>query len=113
MEQRTKPRSSEAASVSRLSNCFSSERNQTKSAADFYSTLALSSTADFAISTRHSVTSRIHSNSRAFCYLIFSTRHLNATLENRETGEKFITSQAIGPLSNRYTFHPLCGGPKQ
>src|ERR1700735_1174674 len=113
MGQRTNERSSEAASVSRLSKRFSSASNQTRSAADFYSTLAVPSTPHFAISTRHSVTSRIHRKSRAFCDLIFSTRHLNATLENRETGEKFITSQAIGPLSNPYTFHPLCGGPKQ
>jgi hypothetical protein len=95
MDQRTKPRSSGAASISRLSNGFSSQRNQTKSAADFYSTVALSSRLHFAVSTRHSVTSRIHRNSRAFCYLIFSTRHLNATLENREIGEKFTTSPSL------------------
>src|SRR6202046_5908339 len=40
-------------------------------------------------STRHSVTSRIQRNSRAFCYLIFSTRHLNATPEKRGNSEKF------------------------
>jgi len=33
-------------------------------------------------SSRHSVTSRIDRNSRPLCYLIFSTRHLNATLQN-------------------------------
>ena len=95
MEQRRQATSSEAASISRFLNRFSSGRNQTRSAADFYSTLALSSTADFAISTRHSVTSRIHSNSRAFCYFIFSTRHLNATPENREIVEKFNTSPSL------------------
>src|ERR1700735_2233605 len=95
MNQRTKARSSEAASISRLSNRFSSEHKRIKSSAEFYSTLALSSTADFAISTRHSVTSRIHRNSRAFCSLTFSTRHLNATLENRETVEKFTTSPSL------------------
>ena len=42
-------------------------------------------------STRHSVTSRIASNSRLLCYLIFSTRHLNATLEKRNLVEKFNT----------------------
>jgi hypothetical protein len=42
-------------------------------------------------STRHSVTIRIASNSRLLCYLIFSTRHLNATLEKRNRVEKFNT----------------------
>src|ERR1700733_8637490 len=95
MEQRRQATSSEAASISRFLNRFSSGRNQTRSAADFYSTLALSSTADFAISTRHSVTSRIHSNSRAFGYLIFSTPHLNATPENHKNVEKFNTSPSL------------------
>ena len=40
-------------------------------------------------STRHSVTSRIGLNFRPLSYLIFSTRHLNATLENRNNVEKF------------------------
>jgi len=42
-------------------------------------------------STRHSVTSRIERNSRFLRYLTFSTRHLNATPENRENVEKFNT----------------------
>jgi hypothetical protein len=37
------------------------------------------------------VTSRIDRNSRSLCYLIFSTRHLNATPEKRKNGEKFNT----------------------
>ena len=51
----------------------------------------LSSNPVFANSTRHSVTSRIESNLRFFSYLIFSTRHLNATLEKRDNVEKFNT----------------------
>jgi hypothetical protein len=42
-------------------------------------------------STRHSVTGRIDRNSRLLCYLIFSTRHLNATLVKRNFVEKFNT----------------------
>jgi hypothetical protein len=42
-------------------------------------------------STRHSVTSRIASNSRFICYLIFSSRHLNATPVKRNFVEKFNT----------------------
>src|ERR1700735_4275685 len=95
MQQRSTARQSGASSLSRLSNCFSPESNATKSAAGFYSTLALSSTPHFAVSTRHSVTSRIQRNSRAFCYLIFSTRHLNATLEKHKNVEKFTTSPSL------------------
>jgi hypothetical protein len=51
----------------------------------------LSSTPDFSNSTRHSVTSRIAPNSRPLSHLIFSTRHLNATPENRINVEKFNT----------------------
>src|ERR1700733_9931679 len=51
----------------------------------------LSSSPLFANSTRHSVTSRIERNSRLLCYLTFSTRHLNATLEKRSFVEKFNT----------------------
>jgi hypothetical protein len=51
----------------------------------------LSSSPLFANSTRHSVTSRIECNSRLLCYLTFSTRHLNATLEKRSSVEKFNT----------------------
>ena len=56
-----------------------------KSAANFYSTLALSTRPIFANSTRHSVTSRIRHNSRSLSYLIFSSRHLNATPEKAPT----------------------------
>jgi hypothetical protein len=52
---------------------------------------SLSSSALSTNSTRHSVTSRIDSNSRPFSYLIFSSRHLNATPENRTNVEKFNT----------------------
>src|ERR1700735_477434 len=52
---------------------------------------SLSSSALSTNSTRHSVTSRINRNSCLLCYLIFSTRHLNATLENRNFVEKFNT----------------------
>jgi hypothetical protein len=51
----------------------------------------LSSSPLLANSTRHSVTSRIERNSRLLCYLIFSTRHLNATLEKYNLVEKFNT----------------------
>src|SRR6202046_1687991 len=51
----------------------------------------LSSSAFSTNSTRHSVTSRIKPNSRLLSYLIFSTRHLNATPENRNFVEKFNT----------------------
>src|SRR6202044_913198 len=51
----------------------------------------LSSSPLLANSTRHSVTSRIEPNSRLLSHLIFSTRHLNATLENRNFVEKFNT----------------------
>jgi hypothetical protein len=37
------------------------------------------------------LSSRIQRNSRLLCYLIFSTRHLNATLEKRNLVEKFNT----------------------
>jgi hypothetical protein len=52
----------------------------------------LSSSSVLANSTRHSVTSRIQRNSRFLNYLIFSTRHLNATLVKRTFVEKFNTS---------------------
>jgi hypothetical protein len=82
MDRRTTARSNEAASLMRRLNRFSSGNSASRSAADFYSTLILSSSPNFARSTRHSVTSRIHSNCRLLSHLIFSTRHLNATLEN-------------------------------
>src|ERR1700735_264373 len=49
----------------------------------------LSTSPVLANSTRHSVTSRIERNSRSLSYLIFSTRHLNATLVKRNLVEKF------------------------
>jgi hypothetical protein len=51
----------------------------------------LSSNVLLANSSRHSVTSRIAPNSRSLRYLIFSTRHLNATPEKRSNVEKFNT----------------------
>jgi hypothetical protein len=95
MQQNLKPRRSWVSSLSRLLNRLSPASNEAKSAADFYSTLVLSSSPDFAVSSRHSVTSRIQRNSRAFCYLIFSTRHLNATLEKHKNVEKFNTSPSL------------------
>jgi hypothetical protein len=56
----------------------------------------LSSSPVLANSTRHSVTSRIQRNPRFLSYLIFSTRHLNATLEKRNFVEKFNTFFAHG-----------------
>src|ERR1700735_5426742 len=53
--------------------------------------IPLSSNSALANSTRHSVTSRIQRNSRLLCYLTFSTRHLNATLEKCNLVEKFNT----------------------
>src|ERR1700735_645741 len=52
---------------------------------------SLSSSSFLANSTRHSVTSRIAPNSRLLSHLIFSTRHLNATLEKRKNVEKVNT----------------------
>src|ERR1700684_2983769 len=56
---------------------------------------SLSSTLISNDSTRHSVTSRIHRNSRLLSDLIFSTRHLNATLEKRHHVEKFNTCPSL------------------
>jgi RND family efflux transporter MFP subunit len=95
MEQRTKATPREAASISRLSNCFSPESKPAQICGQLLLDTSLSSTPHFAVSTRHSVTSRIERNSRAFCYLIFSTRHLNATLEKHENVEKFITLPSL------------------
>jgi hypothetical protein len=74
----------------------------------------LSSNPVFANSTRHSVTSRIQRNSRLLCYLTFSTRHLNATLEKCNLVEKFNTylrswkfrsgAQVLEPLENPHAF---------
>jgi hypothetical protein len=58
----------------------------------------LSSSPLLANSTRHSVTSRIQRNSRPLCYLTFSTRHLNATLEKRNLVEKFNSSSLFVPF---------------
>jgi hypothetical protein len=52
---------------------------------------SLSSTPISNNSSRHSVTSRIQRNSRLLNYLNFSSRHLNATLVNRKSVEKFNT----------------------
>src|ERR1700685_3869201 len=82
-------KSNEAAILARLSNCLfhASERVQIRRR--FLLDTSLSSIQISNDSTRHSVTSRIDRNSRAFCYLIFSTRHLNATHQKRENVEKF------------------------
>jgi hypothetical protein len=91
MKHRAVGKSNEAAILARLSNCFSSASERTRIRSRFLLDTPLSSTPDFANSTRHSVTSRIHRNSRGFSQLIFSTRHLNATLEKRINVEKFNT----------------------
>src|ERR1700735_1459789 len=74
----------------------------------------LSSSPLLANSTRHSVTSRIEPNSRPLCYLIFSTRHLNATLEKRNLVEKFNTclrffaaSRRLRRAAFRFCFRPV------
>jgi serine/threonine protein kinase/Flp pilus assembly protein TadD len=56
------------------------------------------------------VTSRIHRNSRLLSYLVFSTRHLNATLEKRKTAEKFNTCPSLlirRDFSKRFGIKPL------
>jgi hypothetical protein len=85
MQQRAASKPSGAAIRFRFSNCFPVQPDEGKSAVDFYSTLALSSRPISANSTRHSVTSRIEDNCRLLSDLIFSTRHLNATLQNTPT----------------------------
>jgi hypothetical protein len=74
-----------------LSNRFSSATERAEIRSQFLLDTSLSSSVISNNSTRHSVTSRIDCNPRAFCYLIFSTRHLNATLEKRTNVEKFNT----------------------
>src|SRR6202044_276849 len=91
MEQRTAVQSDEAVSHFRVPNCFLYRGKRTQIGGRFLLDTSLSSSPFLANSTRHSVTSRIECNSRAFCHLIFSTRHLNATLENRKRVEKFNT----------------------
>src|ERR1700734_2258597 len=91
MEQRTVVQSNEAVSHFRLPNVFFYRDERTQIGGRFLLDTSLSSTPNSNASTRHSVTSRIDCNSRAFCYLIFSTRHLNATLENRNNVENFNT----------------------
>src|SRR6202034_3090150 len=76
----------------RRSNCFFSRGQRTKIRGGFLLDTSLSSTPISNDSTRHSVTSRIERNSRFLNYLIFSTRHLNATLVKRTFVEKFNTS---------------------
>jgi hypothetical protein len=66
----------------------------------------LSSSPAFANSTRHSVTSRIDRNSRILSYLIFSTRHLNATPENRNNVEKFNTCLRFCAASDLHAASP-------
>jgi hypothetical protein len=89
MERRAVVKSNEAVSHFRLPNCFVYRDERTQIGARFLLDTSLSSSALSNNSTRHSVTSRIHRNSRPLSYLIFSTRHLNATLENRENVENF------------------------
>src|ERR1700735_705663 len=76
---------------------------------------SLSSSALSTNSTRHSVTSRIKRNSRRLSHLIFSTRHLNATPENRNLVEKFNTRLRFFAASRRLRRGgpPLCSLPPQ
>src|ERR1700735_4115223 len=89
MEQRTVAKPNEAVSHFRIPNCFSYRDQPTQIGGRFLLDTSLSSSPISNDSTRHSVTSRIDRNSRPLCYLIFSTRQLNATLEKRKNAEKF------------------------
>ena len=95
MAYRAAGKLSEAASILRISNCFSSSRERTQSCDRFPLDTSLSSSVISNNSTRHSVTSRIQRNSRFLSNLIFSSRHLNATLEKRKTVEKFNTCPSL------------------
>src|SRR6202046_1640260 len=89
MERRRVLESNEAVCHFRLPNCFFYRDERTQISGRFLLDTSLSSSPFLANSTRHSVTSRIEPNSRPLSYLIFSTRHLNATLEKRKNVEKF------------------------
>jgi hypothetical protein len=75
------------------------KRNQKRPA--FLVDTSLSSSALSTNSSRHSVTSRIARNSRLLSYLIFSSRHLNATPVNRNSVEKFNTRLRLFAASRR------------
>src|ERR1700735_699736 len=94
MKHRAVGKSNEAPILAHLSNCFSSAIERAQIRSRFLLDTSLSSSPISHDSTRHSVTSRIHCNSRAFYHLIFSTRHLNATLEKRNNVEKFNSPQS-------------------
>ena len=89
MGQRTVLESNEAVSHFRLPNVFFYRDERTQIGGGFLLDTSLSTTPISSDSTRHSVTSRIDPNSRPLSYLIFSTRHLNATPEKRQNVEKF------------------------
>jgi hypothetical protein len=91
MGRRITARLNDAASLVRLSNCFSPASAPTQIRSHFLLDTSLSTSPISKNSTRHSVTSRIHRNSRPLSYLIFSTRQLNATPEKRKNVEKFNT----------------------
>src|ERR1700735_5697622 len=95
MEHPAVYRSTMAASLFRRSNCFFSRCQRTQIRGAFLLDTSLSSTLISNDSTRHSVTSRIQRNSRLLSDLVFSTRHLNATLEKRKTVEKFNTCPSL------------------
>ena len=114
MEQQAVGRSTRAASLFRRSNCFFSRDERMQNHGEFLLDTSLSSSVIFKNSTRHSVTSRIQRNSRRLSYLIFSTRHLNATLEKRKTVEKFniclrflFAARNLGLALTRIFEHPL------
>jgi TonB family protein len=91
MEHQAVGGSTGAASLFRVTDCLSSESEQTRICGRFLLDTSLSSIPISSHPTRHSVTSRIDRNSPAFRYLTFSTRHLNATPEKRKNAEKFNT----------------------
>src|ERR1700735_5789498 len=91
MEYGAVGRSGRGASLFRRSNCFFPRGQRTHIRGGFLLHTSLSSTLIASDSPRHSVTSRIQCNSRFLSDLIFSTRHLNATLEKRHYVEKLNT----------------------
>jgi hypothetical protein len=95
MEHQAVGRSTMAASLTRCSNCFFSRGQRAQIRGGFLLDTSLSSTLISDDPTRHSVTSRIHRNSRFLSDLILSTRHLNATLEKRHNAEKFNTCPSL------------------
>jgi hypothetical protein len=91
METRPVGESNEAVPPGRPSKCLSLATKEIRIRGPFLLDTSLSSSAIPEISSRHSVTSRIHFNYLLLSHLTFSTRHLNATPQKRKTVEKFNT----------------------